>query len=331
MTVDTGSTAIADPFSSNAGATEVTGGEAIARELLRIADTRDEVVLVSPDVGLSPLSAAFVDRHPNRYFDVGIAENNAISVAAGLAASGLIPYVVGMSAFTALKCAEQIRTDLAYTRMRVRLIAAWGGMDMGYFGTSHLALEDLAVTRAIPGLAVASVADDAAASAVLGSTVDLDGPLYLRIGPTGHAPVYPADFSVPAQGWTEFGQGSDITILAHGLGTGIAVTAAKELAAAGIGVTVIDVIYLAPFDEKIVERALSRNERILVVEEHLSIGGLGSLVSEVLTRRRLRAAFAAISLPATDLATALPHHLRERYNLTPAGVVNKVKELIAER
>jgi transketolase len=336
------SSAMADPFSYSIDAAEVSGGQALGRTMLGLAAQRDDIVLVAADVGRGPATMAFVEAYPERYFDVGIAENNSIGVAAGLAASGLRPFVIGMGAFLALKCAEQIRTDIAMNRLPVTMVAAWGGVEMGYFGTTHLALEDFAVLRGIPNLAVAVAADPFATDALVRLSIAVGSPLYMRAEPNEHpttrrmssgppGPIYRAP---PALEWGKVNRirpGDDISLIATGVGVSHALEAASILAGDGIEAAVIDVAFIKPFDSDAIVEEARRTSRLIVVEEHSATAGLGSLVAEALGRSRTSAQLATIGFPDEDLAISVPSELFERYGVNADSVVAQARTLLDSR
>ena len=320
---------MADPFSSNAGAAEVEGGAAIGAELARLGEKYPRVVLVAADLGDSPLGSAFIRRFPDRFFDFGIAETNSMSAAAGMAASGLVPYVVQMAAFGAMKCAEQIRTDMAATRMPVRIISAWSGLMMGYFGTSHHAVEDIAIARAITGLTIVAPSDGNSMRALLWSTVEHPGPVFFRVGTGEERPVH-ADVPLIERGrFVRLREGSDMTIIATGVGVQAAVRAAAILAEEGIETVVYDALYLKPLDDAAVVDAARTTGRILTVEEHKPIGGLTSAVGEVLLRHGLKVDLASVTLPDEDLVVAPPRELLKHYGITHDGVADRARELMS--
>ncbi|MCV7041692.1 transketolase family protein [Mycolicibacterium moriokaense] len=316
---------MADPFSFNAGAVESHYGGAVGAQLLTMAEADPSIVVVAADLGVSPVTGAFVAKYPDRFVETGIAEANAVSVAAGLAAGGMKPYVLQMGAFGALKCAEQIRTDLAATRMPVRILSAWSGLAMGYFGTSHHALEDLAIARTIPGLTVVSCCDDFAAQSLLEQTAKIEGPVFIRLTEGVAHPVYSAR---PVFGLGRFHsvrQGRDATIIGTGLGTQLAMAAAELLANDDIDVAVLDAAYLKPVDEEAVLHAARTTRAIVTVEEHGIVGGLGSAVADVLATHGVGIDLQMHALPDHPLSVGLPHVLYEHYGLTPAAVAARVR------
>jgi transketolase len=282
-----------------------------------MADDDPRIVTLSADLS-TPL-ADFRERHPGRYIELGIAETNSVSVAAGLAASGLVPYIFSMAPFGMLKCAEQLRTDAAYNHLPVRLVARLSGLAMGYFGTSHHAVEDIAVARAITNMTVIAPADSYSVLSLMRSTLDLDGPLYIRI--TERAPnVYREPPAFSHGKLMRLRSGNDVTLIGHGLGVGLAARAAVALAAEGIEADVYDAAYLKPFDEDALAESAARTGRVVTVEEHNEIGGLASIAAEVAGRRRLAVSLANVGLPDADLEVGMPAELYDYYGLTVDGV-----------
>ncbi|TNC26872.1 transketolase family protein [Amycolatopsis alkalitolerans] len=290
-----------------------------------MADEDPRILTMSADLGAT--LADFREKYPDRYLEFGIAETNSISVAAGLATCGYVPYIYSMSPFGVLKCAEQLRTDVAYTHLPVRLVGRLTGLAMGYFGTSHHAVEDIAVARAITGMTVVTPADSGAVLSLMRSTRDVAGPVYLRIA-EGAEPVYETPPDIEFGRWPHLRDGNDVTLIAHGLGTGLAVRAAARLESQGIEADVYDAAYLKPFDEEAIVESLTRTGRVLTVEDHSEVGGLGALVAEVSGRRKLGADLSRLALPDVDLEVGVPAELYEYYGLTADNVVRRTLALI---
>ena len=298
----------------------------VGRELLRLVEERDDVVVLSADMGA--VVSELRERHPRRYFELGIAETNTVSVAAGLAASGFRPYVVSMGPFGAIKCAEQLRADVAYTHLPVRFVARLSGLAMGFFGTTHHAVEDIAIARSITNLTVVAPSDERSAVALLRSTVDHPGPVFYRVSEGGTATVYVDEPAMERGRFVPVRPGTDATVIATGVGVPAALGAAAVLEREGVQVAVVDAVYLKPLDEEAILRAAASTGAILTVEEHSVVGGLGGAVAEVLTRARAAPRFRVHGLPDEDLDVGLPAALLERYGITPTGVADQVRELL---
>src|SRR5580658_9131434 len=234
----------------------------------------ERIVTLAAD--MSNTVAEFIAKFPERYIEVGIAETNSVSVAAGLASTGLIPYIYSMSPFGMLKTAEQWRTDVDYNHLPVRLVGRLSGLAMGYFGTSHYAVEDISIARTMANTTVVAPADSNAVLSLMRSTAGLDGPVYIRIAETAD-PVYGEVPEFAYGQWPRLREGTDITLAGHGMGAGLAVGAAKVLEDKhGITADVYDAAYLKPYDEAVIVASASRTGRVLTIEDHLEIGGRGS-------------------------------------------------------
>ncbi|MBO0824640.1 MAG: transketolase [Actinobacteria bacterium] len=290
-----------------------------------LADTDPRIVTLSADLS-SPL-AEFRERHPDRYIELGIAETNSVSVAAGLASCGHVPYIFSMSPFGVLKCAEQLRTDVAYNHLPLRLVGRLSGLAMGFFGTSHHAVEDIAVARAITNMTVVAPADARSVVALMRATAGLEGPVYLRI-PERPSAAYGEDPTFGFGQWQHLRPGGDVSLIGYGMGVGLAVRAASALLVDGIEADVYDAAYLKPFDEAALAATAARTGRVVTVEEHSEIGGLASIVAEFAGRQRLDVALRAVALPDADLEVGVPADLYEYYGLTVDGVVAAARDLV---
>ncbi|HAN67379.1 MAG TPA: transketolase [Halieaceae bacterium] len=320
---------MSDPFSFNAGAVESSYVGNLGEAFRRYGEQDEEVLLISPDLGAGPVTGAFVQQFPERFIDAGIAECNAMSMAAGMATYGYKVFVLQMGAFGALKCAEQIRTDIAFSRVPVRILSAWSGLAMGFFGTTHHALEDIAITRAIPGLTVLAPADDNAASAMLAASEQVAGPVFIRLTDANVNPVYDAPPEVRIGRFGRVRDGSDGTIIGTGLGAQLAVGAADLLAAEGLSIRVLDAYSLKPLDEDAIVLAARETGALLTVEEHLVTGGLGSAVGEVLARNALPTKFSIHGLPDETLTVGMPDELYVHYGLTIEETARRMRVLLA--
>jgi transketolase len=290
-----------------------------------IAAGDDRVLTMTAD--LSNTLAEFREAFPDRYIELGIAETNSVSVAAGLAACGYVPYIFSMSPFGVLKTAEQWRTDADYNHLPVRLVGRLSGLAMGYFGTSHYAVEDIAIARTFANTTVVSPADQNAVLALMRSTAAVAGPVYIRIAEAAD-PVYGTVPDIPRGTWPRLREGGDLTLAAHGMGVGLAVQAAEVLASEhGISADVYDGGYLKPFDEAAIVDTAARTGKVLTIEDHTVNGGIGAIVAETVARHKIVADLAQCALPDVDLEVGVPAELYEYYGLTVAGVVARALEL----
>ena len=296
--------------------------------ITELAAENERIITLTAD--LSNVLAEFRKAFPERYIELGIAETNSVSLASGLASCGFLPYIFSMAPFGVLKTAEQLRTDADYNHLPVRLVGRLSGLAMGYFGTSHYAVEDIAIARTMANTTVVAPADPNGVLALMRATADLEGPVYIRIAEATHS-VYDAVPEFSHGQWLRLREGTDITLAAHGMGVGLAVGAAKVLADEhGISADVYDAAYLKPFDEAAIVDSASRTGAVLTIEDHLEIGGLGSIVAETVGRHKLTVDLRQVALPDKDLEVGVPAELYEYYGLTVNGVVAKALDLVKE-
>jgi transketolase len=335
---------ISEVFRGSAGATPalkpagtVRGIEAATipafvagEELADLAETDPRIVVLTADLAGAGRTADFAARHPARFFNVGIAEQNMISIAAGMASTGLRPFVSTFAAYAGLLCCEQVRTDLAYPGMPVGILAHHSGMSLGYYGSSHHALEDLSVTRAIAGLTVVSAADANQLRAIIRATLSLPGPVYIRMGRGRDPEVYP---EVPAA--FEFGravrltEGSDLTLITTGAELRPCLDAAELLRQDGVGVRVVDMHTISSIDADEVIAAANETGAVMTVEEHNITGGLGSAVAEVLVEAGVGIRFLRAGIPDEFVLLGPPAGLYAHYELDANGIVARARRFLA--
>lgn len=239
-----------DPESWDLGNSEHMSRSAIAGLVLaELAERDPRIVVLTADLKYSNRTVEFERRHPKRFFNVGIAEQHMVTMAAGMATFGFVPYVATFASYASLLCAEQLRTDLAYPGLPVRVLAHHAGISLGFYGTSHHATEDLGLLRSMANMPVVCPCDSASTKRALVDTVDLPGPLYLRLGrgrePDVYEPGAPG-FRVGRLGFLR--SGHDLTIVANGITVRAALDAAEQLAGEGIEAAVLDAHTVRPFD-----------------------------------------------------------------------------------
>ncbi len=292
----------------------------LADTLCDLVEEGQKVVACTADLQYSNGLIGLARRHPDRLLQFGISEQHMVSAAAGLAATGLMPFAATFASYLALLCCEQIRTDCAYCSLPVRLIGHHAGIALGFYGTSHHATEDLAAMRAIADLTVVAPADAAQFSAALRASVSHPKPIYFRIA-RGHDPVVyptPPDFT--------FGKamvhaaGKDLTIIACGTMVHPALRAAAALRAAGWSIGFIDMPTIKPLDSAAILAAASGTRAIMTVEEHNVLGGLGGAVAEVLAERGQGPRLIRHGIADEYSLIAPPTHLYAHYRLDAAGI-----------
>ncbi len=297
-------------------------------ELADLAESDPRIVVMTADLASANRLIDFQRRHPTRFFNMGIAEKNMITAGAGMASTGLMPFVGTFASFASLLGYEQIRTDCAYPGMPVRVLAHHSGMSLGYYGSSHHALEDLAAMRAVADLTVACATDGNQLRAMLRASLNLDGALYLRLGRGRDPEVYA---TVPDN--FEFGraatlrEGTHATIIATGSEVHPSLAAAELLAARGLSIRVVDMHTIKPLDVASVLAAAADTAAIITVEEHNVIGGLGGAVAEVLADHRLGIPFLRHGVHDEYVLIGPPAALYAHYRLDAAGVADVVEEV----
>ncbi|HEY1667241.1 MAG TPA: transketolase C-terminal domain-containing protein [Trebonia sp.] len=285
----------------------------------------ERIVTLAAD--MSNTVAEFIAKFPERYIEVGIAETNSVSLAAGLASAGLVPYIYSMSPFGMLKTCEQWRTDVDYNHLPVRLVGRLSGVAMGYFGTSHYAVEDIAIARTMNNTVVLSPADAASCISLMRSTASLEQPVYIRIAEAAEK-VYDQAPDYEFGKWPRLRAGGDVTLIGHGMGVGLAAAAAELLFEHdSVEADVFDAAYLRPYDETALLASAEKTGRVLTIEEHSVVGGLGTIVAETVARAGLSVKLDQVALPDQDLEVGVPAELYEFYGLTAANVAQKALNL----
>jgi transketolase len=301
-------------------------------ELADLGDRDERVVVLTADLASAGRTIDFARRHPHRFFNMGVAEQNMVSVAAGMASTGLRPFVSTFAAYVALLCCEQVRTDLAYPQMPVVMLAHHAGISLGYYGTSHHAVEDIGVMRTIAGLTVVCAADANALRAIIRASLDVEGPVYIRMGRGRDPEVYPA---VPSE--FVFGRahrlrdGRDLTLLATGSEVFASLEAADLLSADGISARVVDMHTVSPLDVAEVAAAVEDTGAVMTVEEHNITGGLGAAVAEVIAEMGVGVRFRRAGIPDEHVVLGPPAALYAHYALDAAGVAQRARDLLEDR
>ena len=258
--------------------------EAYGETLKELGAQIPEIVVLDADLSASTKTAVFAKAFPDRFFDTGIAEGNMMSVAAGLAASGKIPFASTFAVFGAGRAYEQIRNSICYPNLNVKVAVTHAGLTVGEDGATHQMLEDIALMRALPNMTVVVPADAAETAQVIRWAASYQGPVYIRMGRAKVEDVISPDAEFVPGKSTTLADGSDVTLMACGIMTQQALQAAKMLAEKGISARVINMSSIKPIDEAAIVKAAKETGAIVTCEEHTVMGGLGSAVAEVVVR-----------------------------------------------
>ena len=288
------------------------------------------IVVMDADVSKSTRSAKFAEKHPERFVNVGIAEQNMLSIAAGMAACGMIPLVCSFSMLLSLRALDQIRQQAAYAKNNVKIMAHYGGYSSGPEGPTHHAIEDLGIMRTLPNMKILVPCDAEETEAALRTTVDTPGPVFLRMSrnPVPRVPGKP--------GKVEFGKGyrlrhgGDLAIIAIGVMVSSALDAAEELAKEGIECQVIAMPSLKPIDVDLIVEAARQTGAVVTAEEHNIYGGLGSAVAEVLVEHA-PVPMKRVGIQDQFAESAEFFELLEKYGLSAADIVVACRETLARK
>jgi transketolase len=295
-------------------------GETVAA----LADTDPRIVVVDGDVGSSTRADIFENAHPDRYLQMGIAEQNMLGVAAGLATMGLVPFVSTFVSFAVVRPLDQVRVLIAQTGANVKITPSYGGLFTGQTGMSHIIVDDLAIMRAMPGMVTVVPADDIEAAQALRWAAGYEGPCYIRLGRDATPRLFGEDHEFTFGRAEVVREGSDVTLIATGAQTARTVAAAELLAADGIDAHVLHVATIKPLDVDAIVAAADRTGRVITVEEHTVIGGLGGAVAEVLGEHR-PTRIHRIGLEDVYVQSGPNDALLDIYGLSAARVAEQVR------
>lgn len=320
-----------DPASFDHVGRDAGANFAAGEILAELADSDPRIVVGCADLTYVTRLAVFGARHPERLLYYGISERNMLGAAAGLATTGLIPYVCTFASFSAILGYENIRTDHAYPHLPVRILATHAGISMGFFGTSHHATEDLAALRAVAGLRIVSACDPQATRALVRQTIDHPGPVYFRIGRGRESAVYGSEPDFTTGQASVVCQGSDLLIVTTGIMVQESLAAAESLAAQGISATVADVHTIKPFPAGHLAELAAQHAAAVTVEEHTVEGGLGTMTLEALAAHEVRTPLFKHGLRDEYALVGPPTRLYRYYGLDPEGIATVGSRLLARK
>lgn len=297
-------------------ATRAAYGHALKTEVYK----NPNVVVLEADLGNATKSNAFKEVAPERYFNMGISEQDLIGTAAGFAAAGKIPLASTFAVFATGRAFEQVRNSVCYPKLNVKICATHAGLTVGADGGSHQAIEDISLMRTLPNMTVINPADAKEAEAAVLAAIDYQGPVYIRLGRAETKDIHDDSYHFEWGKAEVLRQGSDVSIFATGIMTAKALDAAETLAKQGIQAEVINVHTIKPLDEETVIASAKKTGKVVTAEEHSIIGGLGSAVAEVLARQcPTKQAFVGVQDSFGESGS--PDDLLEKYGLTAEAIV----------
>lgn len=302
--------------------------KAYGKVLVELGHQFENIVALSADLAGSVNLSDFSKVFPDRFINVGVAEQDLMGVSAGLTLAGKIPYASTYAVFSALRAAEQVRTDIGYNGLPVRIVSSHGGITFGVAGATHQALEDIAVFRTIPGMAVFSPADAVETAAILRKTVHLDGPLYLRLSRTTEKTVYTQDFDYQIGKPDLLIPGGDVLLIATGNEVGEAMDAVKLLGEKGVEAGLLNISTIKPLDGKALINILKNYSTVMTVEQHNIINGLGSAVAEVIAEANLNLKFHRHGIMDIFTTSGPYSDLLSYYKLDPEGIRDTLLQVL---
>lgn len=311
-------------------ATNLSTAEIYGKVLCELGEKHDDIVGLSADLAKSTKIGMFGEKFPDRFFNVGIAEQNMFGMAAGLAKSGFVPYVSTFAIFTAMRALDQVHTDICYQNLNVKMIATHAGLSFGQAGTTHHCTEDIAIMRSMANLKVIVPADGYETANAVQAAYDIKGPVYIRINRGFDQKVYENqnyDFQVGKA--VTLNEGTDITIIACGSCVYQAVEAAKILNEVDkVKARVINMHTIKPIDKDAILKATQETRRILTVEDHTVYGGLGSAVAEVVVESGMACAFRKLGIPDEFSIIGLHEDLMSYYKIDTNGILENVRQIL---
>lgn len=313
-------------------ANKLTQAEIYGQVLCELGEKYPEIVGLTADLAKSTKIGMFQDKFPDRFVNVGIAEQNMFGIAAGMAKTGLLPFVSTMAAFASMRAAEQVRTDICYQNLNVKIIATHGGVAFASAGTTHHATEDVAIMRSFANMTVIVPADGIETANAVRAAVTHPGPVYIRIG-RGFEPTFykNEDYGFEIGKAVEVREGTDITVIVMGITVLQAAEASDFLAKNDeLSVRVLNIHTLKPIDKEAIMKAVTETRRILTVEEHTVIGGLGSAVADVIAESGKGCAFTKVGLQDEFAEIGYPEDLYSHYKLDADGIIEKVRGIMGK-
>jgi len=301
--------------------------DAYGEALKELGSINKDIVVLDADLSGSTKTSVFKKAFPDRFFNVGIAEQNLIGTAAGFATCGKIPFASSFAVFATGRAYEIIRNSVAYPKLNVKIAATHAGLTVGEDGATHQALEDISLMRSLPNMVVLCPADAIETKKCIFKAAEHKGPVYIRLGRSKVPVLFDENYEFEIGKGVQLKEGNDVTIIATGVMVAKALEASEELAKENISARVINMSTIKPIDKDIIIKAAKETKGIITVEEHNIIGGLGSAVAEVLAEN-YPTLMTRIGTMDTFGESGEANQLLEKYGLNVANIVNKAKEIL---
>ena len=299
--------------------------EAYGKALVKLGKINEDVVVLDADLSKSTKTNDFCKAYPNRFFNMGIAEQNLVGAACGFAAAGKIPFASTFAMFATGRAFEVIRNSACYPKLNVKICATHAGITVGEDGGSHQSVEDISLMRSVPNMTVLVPADGVEAEKMIFAAAEFNGPMYVRLGRSAVPTLFNEDYNFEIGKGVVLKEGNDATIIACGMMVNEAILAADMLKEENINVRVINMSTIKPIDTELIIKAAKETKAIVTAEEHSIIGGLGSAVSEVVSEN-CPIIVKKVGINDCFGESGTPAELLEKYGLTAKHIVEKVKE-----
>ncbi|MBU5292852.1 transketolase family protein [Anaerosalibacter bizertensis] len=303
--------------------------DAYGEALKELGKVNEDIVVLDADLSGSTKTAVFKNEYPERFFNVGIAEQSLMGTAAGLATAGKIPFASTFAMFATGRAFEIIRNSICYPKLNVKIAATHAGLTVGEDGATHQSVEDLSLMRSVPNMTVLCPADAVEAKKSVIKASQYEGPVYIRLGRSKVPVIFNEDYDFEIGKGVEIKAGKDITIIATGVMVSKALEASEVLEKEGISARVINMSTIKPIDEDIIIKAAKETKKIVTVEEHNIIGGLGSAVAEVVVENN-PVPMKRVGVEDTFGESGVADDVLEKYGLTVENIVNNVRELVSK-
>ena len=300
--------------------------ESFGQELEKLGKENDKIVVLDADLSSATKTNIFAKSIPERFFNMGIAEQNMMSTAAGMATCGNIPYVSTFAMFAAGRAYDQIRNSICYPKLNVKICATHAGITVGEDGATHQMIEDLALMRAIPNLTVMCTSDDTQTKWAVREISKIDGPVYLRLCRLATPVIYNENTKFEIGKAVQIGEGTAATVFATGVTVSEALKAKEELAEKGINIRVVDFHTIKPIDKEVIIKCARETDKLISIEDHNIIGGLGSAIAEVLTENEPKKLI-RLGIKDTFGKSGKAEELMAYFNRTSE---NRVKSILSE-
>ncbi|OEH86779.1 transketolase [Desulfuribacillus stibiiarsenatis] len=307
--------------------TKIATRDAYGKALVELGKINQNIVVLDADLSKSTKTADFAKEFPERFFDMGIAEQGMMGTAAGFATAGKIPFASTFAVFATARVMDQVRNSIAYPKLNVKIAATHAGLTVGEDGGSHQAIEDIAYMRAVPNMTVIVPADAEETKQVIFQAAEYNGPVYIRLGRPNVPVLFDENYKFEIGKGHQMRDGSDVTIIATGIMVSKALEAADKLKEQGISARVINIATIKPIDKDIIIKAANETRAIITAEEHSIIGGLGSAVAEVLSENA-PTKMKRIGVQDTFGESGTPDALLEKYGLTAVKIAEAAIEIL---